>query len=87
MNPLLRVTRPVPVPAKTRLLATVKEIARLIDALPDPLCDALEKSGVVSSWRMQIASVEALATRMGTAGQVVTTAASLAAAIRRVVGR
>jgi hypothetical protein len=77
------VTRPLsvvarPVPSKDRLRATVKEIARLIDALPEPMCVALEKSNVLGALRSQLESLGAVGGALGGAGQIVGGAVDLA---------
>lgn len=67
-----------PAPSKDRLRATVKEIARLIDALPEPVCVALEKSNVLGALRTQLESLGAISVTLGGAGQIVGGAVDLA---------
>jgi hypothetical protein len=82
---LLRTILPAKVPAKTRLVATLKELTRIVQALPEPVCTALEASGVIATWRAQLESVQALTGHVGNAGNVMGAAVDIANAIRRAV--
>ena len=77
---LSRLIAPQKVPAKRRLLATLKLMSELVGALPDPACEALEASGVVGVWRSQ------LETLAGVSGRL-TSAVDLAGAIRSAMRR
>jgi hypothetical protein len=77
---LQRLIFPALVPSKQRLVATLHECVRLVEALSDPVCVALEASGVVNSWREQLATLQK------TAGGL-RDAMKLAHAIRKMVGK
>jgi hypothetical protein len=84
MSVLLTAT---PVPSKQRLQATIKELSRLVNQLPEPVCGALEKSGLVGTWRTQLESLVkasgAVTHTLGTAGDVM----NIVNVIRKAVGR
>ena len=44
--------------------ATLREIGRLVDDLPEPVCQSLEAIGLFKSWREQIASLDNVTKRM-----------------------
>jgi hypothetical protein len=50
-------TAPIPVPPRTRLKATVRELDRILDAMPDPLLEHIERSGLLSTWRSQLETI------------------------------
>jgi hypothetical protein len=81
---LLRTLR---IPAKRRLLATLKECERVVAALPDPVCEALEASGIVSSWRSQLETLGGVGQRVMSAAEVLRAAHSAVTRLQHARGR
>lgn len=72
-----------PIPAKRRLRATLAEMDRLVDSMPDGMCEVLERTGLVSSWREQIATLAHGASRLTSVMDVLRTARQVAAAVAK----
>jgi hypothetical protein len=84
---LLRILVPKQVPAKHRLKAMCRELAAMIDALPEPVCVALERSGVVASWHMQLGSLQVMSDKLGAVGSAASSAVELARMVQKMVTR
>jgi hypothetical protein len=76
----------VRVPSKTRLRATIRELDRLIGEMPDALCTAIEASGVVASWRLQLESLHHAASHVVDRSGMVRDAVTLARTVQSLLG-
>jgi len=73
-----------PIPAKTRLLATLREMQRIVEAMPDGVCEHLERSELLSSWRSQLGSIANLGPVALRAADAVRAARHVAEVVRQV---
>lgn len=64
----------VRVPAKRRLVATLAECARIVNGMPDPMCDVLEQSGLFGAWRSQLESLAHVTERVMSVSDVLRSA-------------
>jgi hypothetical protein len=71
----------VPVPARSRLRATLAECARLVDAMPDPMCEAIEQARVLELLREQLGTLANVGERVTQAGGLLRQAQAAAAAV------
>jgi hypothetical protein len=74
-----------PVASKKRLRATLVEISRLIEALPEPVCVAFEKTGIVTSWRTQVETLTTLSAQVSIAASVFGDVSAMVVKVRQVV--
>ena len=77
---IARALLPAPVSAKSRLQATLAEMSRAVETMPEPACALLASSGLVSSWRAQIET-------LANAGRAVTTAGDVIRVARQVLSQ
>jgi hypothetical protein len=47
-------------------VATLKECERLVESMPEPLCAAIEQSGIITAWRSQLGTLAGFARRAQT---------------------
>jgi hypothetical protein len=73
---------PVRVPAKARLRATVREIGRIVESLPEPVCAAVEATGLLNQWRQQLETLANATRNLGTLPGAVETARRAWSALR-----
>lgn len=72
-------------PAKHRLISTLKEIARAIDALPEPVCLVLEESRLLSVLRTNVETLSNVAAASSAVAPLMQQLAGVARGIRRTV--
>ena len=78
MKPL--VILPIKAASKPRLLATVRQLGKVIEALPEPVCIIIEKTGLLTRVWEHLATLEA----MTDPAKAATSALGL---LKRVLGR
>jgi hypothetical protein len=76
---------PVRVPAKFRLRSHLKEMDRVIAAMPEPLCQGIEAAGLLTVWRNQLETLQNASAKLVDAREVVRDVVQLANAVRRMV--